>query len=160
MVEAGIAPSAGAVAGSAIRSKATAMVIIRCVTGVTVRRCATINAICMTGVTGQVIVAAGQWETCIIMIKGRTTPTGRSMAGTAIRTKLPIVRISGSMTGNTIRWCAIELPVAMTGCAGGIIMLACQRESRNIVVKVDILPAAGDMAGFTGRSKLPVVGIS
>jgi len=93
MVETRVAPAVGAMTGSTVRPESPAMVIIRCVTGITVRGCAAINSVCMAGVTGQAIVSAGQWETCIVMIKGRATPTIRGMAGTAIRTKLPVVRI-------------------------------------------------------------------
>jgi hypothetical protein len=63
------------------------------------------------------------------------------------------------MAGETIRRCAIELSIGMAGCASGILVLACQREAGRVVVKIDVLPATGHVAGFTSRSKLPVVSI-
>jgi len=63
------------------------------------------------------------------------------------------------MTGKAIRRCAVELSIGMAGCAGGILMLACQRKSRGIVIEIDVSPTTGDMAGATIRTELPFVDI-
>ena len=51
VIEGHIAPSAGVMAGAAIRTKLTIVLVIRSMTGVAVRRCTFIYTVDMTGGT-------------------------------------------------------------------------------------------------------------
>ena len=49
---------------------------------------------------------SGQWEASIVVVEANIRPFGGFMTRSAIRSKLTVVLILGSMTGITILWCA------------------------------------------------------
>ena len=159
MIETRIPPTTGRVARATICPKLTIMSIPGSVTGVTIRRRALINTICMAITTSHIFMLACQRETRVIVVEANITPTAGHMAGAAIRAKLAIVSISGSMAGKTVRRRTFELSIGMAGCAGCILVLASQWETRCAVVKARLLPATGHMTGTAIRAKLAIVSI-
>ena len=65
VIEACVAPTIGAVAGSAIRSKAPTMIVVICVAGVAICRRPLVNTVAMAGVAIQFTVSACQREACV-----------------------------------------------------------------------------------------------
>lgn len=92
MVERCVSPPAGRVAGTAIRTKLTVVLVLVGMTGITIggRPLVTIG---MTGFALNVVMLAGKWETGIAMIETNVGPFGRLMAGAAIGAKLTFMGI-------------------------------------------------------------------
>jgi hypothetical protein len=159
VVEANIPPTAGHMAGTTIRAKLAIMSIPGSMAGITIRRRTLELPVDMAGRTGSVLVLAGQRESRCAVVKSHILPAAGYMTGTAIRAKLPVMGIPGSMAGITIRRCTLELSIRMAGGAGNILVLTPQRESHCTMVKAHVLPAAGHVTGTTICAELPGVRI-
>ena len=84
-------------AGGAICSKLSVMFIGIAMTGITILRRAFINTVLMTTRASRTDMRARQFECREVVIKSCTFPCGRSVAGSAARTKLSIVFIVTAM---------------------------------------------------------------
>ena len=91
------------------------------------------------------------------MIECSALPTIGVMAGRADCPELTTVGIVRGMTGHTLRGRASEYTIHMAGLAGNAGVRPGQCEGRIIVVEVDILPAAGIVAGGAVGPKLAAV---
>ena len=96
-------------------------------------------------------------EGSIVVVEGRIAPTAWGMTGTTVRAELPVMGISASMTGITVRWCTFIYTVRVTCIALDIRVSARKRESRVVVVEGHIAPPAGVMTGTTVRAELSVM---
>lgn len=88
-----------------------------------------------------------QREACVVMIECDIGPLRRFVAGTTIRSELPIMFIPAGMTGITILWRAFVGIVRMTRLAGNVGMRASQREASVAMVEGGIFPLTRVMAG-------------
>ena len=116
VVEIDIRPFCRLMTGSTICAKLTVMIILRCVTGITIFRRAFIYIIHVTGRAGDTLMRACQRETCIAVVEGHVLPTGCIMTVGAYRSELPVVRIFCGMAGNTIFWRACKNSIDVAGC--------------------------------------------
>ena len=88
------------------------------------------------------------------------TPILRRVANTAIGSILPVVLILIRVTGNTSGRRTLVNPVFMTGCTSKLCMMSDQWKIGILVVKSDIRPPAGCMAGTAVRAKLTIMFIA
>lgn len=102
-------------------------------------------------------MSSRQWESGIVVIKGRLAPGSGLMTRTTICPKLTIVRVPGSMAGVTILRRAFIDSVPMAGSTWHTCMTAVQRESGVAMIEGYIAPAAGSMTGCTVLTELTVM---
>jgi hypothetical protein len=109
--------------------------------------------------TRHIHVAAGQWEIAQIMIEGCISPTGCSMADTAIRAKTTIMLVVLSVTGKTVGWRSLidAIPMALLTTYFRVPAVKC--ESREVVVEFGRLPAIGGMANGTILPEPPLMSV-
>jgi len=157
VVEGRVAPSARGMTGTAVRAELSVMGIFGCMTGITIRRCTFINTVDVAGGALNVGMFAGKREGRIIVIEVYIAPAACCVAGTAIRTKLPVMFILRSMTGITIGWRALIFSVDMARCALHIGMPSGKCKPGIAVIKADIRPFCGFMAGTAIRAELSVM---
>ena len=96
-------------------------------------------------------------EGSIVVVEGRIAPAAWGMTGTTVRAELPVMGISASMTGITVRWCTFIYTVRVTCIALDIRVSARKREGCVVVVEGHVAPAAGVVAGTTIRTELSVM---
>ena len=125
VIESYIAPAIGAMTCSTIRSKTAAMVIVGCMTGVTIGRRSLINPVGVTRRAGQVGMPARQREASVVMIEGSSTPTIGRVTGTAVRAKLAVMPILVGMTGVTILRHTLVNAIGMAGSTDQVGMSSC-----------------------------------
>lgn len=129
VIEIGIFPSRGVMAGGAVHAILSGMFISLLVAGVAIHRCAFELPVHMAGLTSNFRVLALQFECREIVIELCGGPAFCRMALAAIQPKAGFVRIIGMMTGIAILQCHREIPEAagidMALYAGNIHMLAC-----------------------------------
>lgn len=63
----------------------------------------------------QARVRTGQWEFAAVVIEVNMIPTRGVMTGRTICAKLPVMRVILLVTGETVRRCAFELIIGVTG---------------------------------------------
>src|SRR5512145_335469 len=105
-------------AGSAIRTELTCVLIIGGVTGKAVRRRTFEYAICVTGRTLNIHMTTAQGESSIVMIERNFLPTAGIVTCSAICAKLTCVLIIVGMAGVAIFRRALQDSIYMTSCAG------------------------------------------
>jgi len=157
VIEGCAAPTIGAMAGPAIRSKTAIVVIIRSVTSVTVFRRALVDPVGMAGSAGQVGMPARQREAGVVVVEGCAPPAIGRVTGTAVRAELAVVCIPVGMTGVTVFRRALVNPVGMTGGTGRIGVSPRQRESGVVMVEGSPAPAIGVVTGAAIPAKLAIV---
>lgn len=159
MIEARIAPPVGAVASPAICPKATTVIVIICMAGITICQRALVNPVCVAGSTVQLAMSACQREARVVMIEGRPTPTLRCVASATVCTELSIMRIPGRMTGVAIGGRSFENAVRVAGIASHIGMPPSQGEACAAVIEAYRAPPLGGVAGPTIRTELSAMRI-
>jgi len=159
MVEGGGRPTAGVVTGPTVRAELAAVSVPRGVTGITIHRCALVNAVDMAGLTCYRCMLAGQLECCQVMVEAGGFPGAGAMTGSATRAELAAVSVLRRMTGIAVLRCALVNAVDMTGLTWDGRMLAGQLERRQVMIERGRLPRIGIMAGSATRAKLAVVSI-
>jgi hypothetical protein len=95
-------PTGGIVTGPAVRSELSIVFVPGCMTGETIRRRAFENAVYMAGRAGGIFMQTHQRESCFVMVEGCVFPAGRSVAGRAVCTELPVMSIILFMAGDAI----------------------------------------------------------
>lgn len=155
VIEGGVLPSAGVMAGGAIRAELTVMRVPRGVTGKTRFGRPLENVVHVTGFTLHIDVEAGQREAGPVVIETNVLPGGRRVARAAVRTELSVVRVRRGVAGKTIRRSSLIQAVGVAGRARGALVTARQRESRPAVIKVHVLPVEGVMAARAILPHLP-----
>ena len=156
VIEGRIAPAIRAVTGTAVDAKLAVMLVIVCMTGITVCGCAFVP-ICMTCLALEIRVPAGQRECSVVVIEGHVLPGRGLVTRSTLRSKLAAVCIVIGMAGIAVLRRALIDSVHMTGSALHICMTATQGKGGVVVVKRHVLPAARVMAGSTICAKLPIV---
>ena len=91
MIKVHIIPSAWVMAGTTIRAKLSIVVVIVCMTGITIRRRAFVNTIDMARAALDIGVSSRKREAGIVVIEGYIAPTTGGMTCSAVRTELSIV---------------------------------------------------------------------
>ena len=104
VIEGRVAPAAGNMAGSAIRSKLSAMRVFGRVTRVAILRCTFIDTVSMARCAGEIRVLARQGKSRLAVVKSRIRPIAGLMAGRTICAELTAMCIPGRMTRVTILW--------------------------------------------------------
>ncbi|MGB7875456.1 MAG: hypothetical protein WBL25_13815, partial [Anaerolineales bacterium] len=94
MIEGNIFPTAGAMAGCAIRSELTCVCIFGSMATVTVRRCTSINTIGMAGLAVHTRVLTGQRKARPPVIEIHIRPATSIMTLRAVRAKLAVMPVS------------------------------------------------------------------
>ena len=98
MIEGCIAPPAGGMTGTTVRTELPIMGILRSMTGITIRGRALVNAVRMAGITLNIRVFPGKREGGGAVIEGHIAPSAGIVAGSAIRPKLTVVFILRCVT--------------------------------------------------------------
>ena len=101
-------------AGAAVSTELSIVVVFGGVAGITICRCTLIYIVHVTGSTCNIGMRAAQGESCFAMIEGYILPAAGVMAGTTVSAELSIVVVFGGMTGITICRCALVNAIGMT----------------------------------------------
>lgn len=159
MVECGVLPTGCSMTCRANRAELTVMGILRGMAGNTFPGCALIDTIYMAGCALHANMAARQRKAGPAVIEIHIFPSAWVMAGTTIRSELPVMGVLRGMTGKTIGWCAFIDAVGMAGGTCTALVAPKQSEARLAVVKVNILPVGWGVAFRAIHAHLPRMNI-
>ncbi len=147
VVDGGRQPTRRRMAGAAIRTKLSIVLVILGMAGVTTGRCAFEDVVDVASLAGDRDMFTFQFEGEQVVVDGGRQPTRRCMAVAAIRTELTFVLVIFGMAGIAVGGSALENMVDMTVLAGHVRVFAFQFEGRQVVVEGGRDPAGGGMAG-------------
>ena len=102
VVEGHIAPPAGVMTGTTVRAELSVMLILRCVAGITIRRCTLENTVGMTGTALNRSMLTRKQESSIVVVEIDIRPFGGFMTRSTVRTELSVMFILRCMAGVTI----------------------------------------------------------
>lgn len=151
MIEVDILPGGRAMTTSTVRAELSVMRILPGMTGITIRRCASIYTVRVAVGTCNPAVTTLQREARSAMVKVNILPAAWVMTVGAITSHLTAMRVF--MTGGAVRGCSLEQEILMTTRTGETSMLPHQVEDGLGVIEGHILPGCGCMAGFAVLSQ-------
>lgn len=149
VVEIHILPRGRVVAGTAVGSELTVVLVIRRVTGKTIGRRSLESSVGMAGGAGGSLVGAHQFESCLAVIEMHVLPIEGVMALRTVHPHLPLMDIR--VTGHTSGGCAFERQIIMAFQTGNVYMAAHQRKRSFRMIERDILPGGCLMTGSAVR---------
>ena len=130
-------PGAGAVASLAIRAEKPGVVRRVVVAGDAGPGRPRILAVDVAALAGEVLVPPAEREGALTVIEAGAPPTVGGVAGAAVLAVPAVMPIILSMTGDALRWCALQLTVEMAGLTcrrRGV--LACEVVAGEIVIEI------------------------
>ena len=153
MIKTGGAPCGSSVAGFAILSQASIMMVIFGMTAKTSRGSAFEHVVDMASLAGHICMCTGQFESRQIMVKAGRFPGLGDMTGFTILSQASFMRVIFGMATKTSRGSALINIIYMAGFTLNIGMFTSQFESSQVVVKRSGLPTLDRMANTTFFSK-------
>ena len=139
MIESDIFPTTGNMASPTISPKLPIVGIVSSMAGITIRRCASINAVYMTGLAGDICVSPCKREARSTVIEIYILPATRIMTLNTVPSKLTVVLVILLMARKTIhRRAAIAIRVATLTIDSCV--FSGQLESSEGVIEGPILP--------------------
>ena len=154
VIENDVAPAGRGMADRAILSILAVMMVIFCVTGETIFRCAFEESIGMTRQAVHAGVISDQREGCGVMVEFSSRPCGGLMACCAIPPELTFVNIFRRVTRETIFWSVLVDAIDVTSLARSIDVRARQHETGRIVIELGGQPCIRHMTRSTSRTQL------
>ena len=109
VIKGGVFPIEGCMTGSAVRTKATIMLIILLMTGIAISGCALERVILMTFLTGYPGMFPLQFEGRQVMVESCLLPPLGCMADITGRAKAQFVRIVRTVAGKAFLWRSFKI---------------------------------------------------
>lgn len=153
VIEGGIVPVGGFMAGGAVCSKFSIMFVIPPMTGIAVQWCAFKNTVLMAIFTFHLRVFPLQLEGKQVVVHAGIVPIGGRVAGGAVCAKFAVMLVVPAMARVAIGGRALIDIVLVAIFAGGLSVFPFQFEGRKAVVKFGGRPALGRVTGRAVRAE-------